>query len=129
MDSRTINERYAEIGNKLIETKLPELRDVSIVYLSSEHRKKSGDKVVKAQCEKISVKYKWSIPCDYTITVFEPNCVGMTEKQMEILILHELMHIKIGEDGSFGLNPHDLEDFKAIIDEYGTEWDKVEENK
>ena len=61
------------------------------------------------------------------ITVFEPNCVGMTEKQMEILIYHELLHIKIDEDGNHSVRPHDLEDFRVIIDEYGVDWDKVEE--
>ena len=88
-------------------------------------------KVVKAQCEKISDKYKWGIPCDFTITVFEPNCEGMTEEQMKMLIFHELLHVKISykDDGTetYGINPHDLEDFKLIIDRFGTDWAEVKE--
>jgi len=136
MDSRTINEQYAEIGADLIATE-DALVDIAnstatIIYLSSEHKKASNGKPVYAECEKISDKYKWGIPCDFTITVFEPNCEGMTDEQKRILIFHELLHIKIDfrEDGteSFGINPHDLEDFKLIIDRFGTDWSKVDGN-
>ena len=135
MDKRVINEHYAEIGQELIQTE-PALEHIlnsnaSIAYLSSEHKKTGNGKIVKAQCEKISDKYKWGIPCDFTITVFEPNCEGMTEEQMKMLIFHELLHVKISykDDGTevFGTNPHDLEDFKLIIDRFGTEWAEVKE--
>lgn len=134
MDSRTINEHYAEIGADLIATE-EALVDIAnsqaqIIYLSSEHKKTGNGKVVKAECEKISEKYKWGIPCDYTITVFEPNVEGMTEDQIKILLFHELLHINIefNEDGTenYKINPHDLEDFKLIIDRYGTDWSKVD---
>lgn len=134
MDTRTINEHYAEIGAELIDTE-ESLTDIAIskatiIYLSSTHKKIGSGKVVKAECEKISDKYKWGIPCDYTITVFEPNCEGMTDEQMRILLFHELLHIKIEfkDDGteSYGIKPHDLEDFKEIIDRYGTDWSKAD---
>jgi predicted metallopeptidase len=125
MDTRIINERYAEIGQELIDSE-PELSyikdlDISIIYLSSEHEKKHKGKNVLGQCEKIQEKYKWGIPCDFTITVFEPNVEGMTTDQIKILLFHELLHI--GEDGN--IRPHDLEDFKYIIDRFGTDWSEV----
>ena len=122
-DYREQNEHYAEIGAELIEEmpELEELRDsgLTICYLSSEHEKKSGGKVIYGQCEHVPDKYKWGIPCDYTITLFEPNIAGMTEDQIKILIFHELLHVN--PEGS-GCRPHDLEDFKVIIDRYGTDW-------
>lgn len=134
MDSREINKHYAEIGADLIanEEALVDIANsqAMIIYLSSTHKKTASGKVVKAECEKISEKYKWGIPCEYTITVFEPNCEDMTEEQMRILIFHELLHIKIefNEDGTenYGINPHDLEDFKLIIDRFGTDWSAVD---
>lgn len=137
MDKRTINERYAEIGAQLIaeEECLVDIANsqATIIYLSSEHKKSGSGKIIHAECEKVSEKYKWGIPCDFTITVFEPNVEGFTEEQMRILILHELLHIKIefNEDGTetYGINPHDLEDFKMIIDRYGTEWSRVDGNE
>ena len=53
----------------------------------------------------------------------------MSEKQMEVLLFHELLHVGIerGPDGeeTYSVNKHDLEDFKVIIDRYGTEWAEV----
>jgi hypothetical protein len=129
MDNRSINKEYAEIGADLIKTE-PSLRDirdseVTIIYLSSEHEKKENGKVVGAQCEKIPQKYKWAIPCDFTITVFEPNVERFTEEQMRILIFHELLHVGIEKDGNeetYRTIPHDVEDFKEILDRYGIGW-------
>ena len=63
------------------------------------------------------------MPCDFTITVFEPNCEGMTDEQLRILLLHELMHvgITIDKDGAeaYHIVPHDLEDFRAIVGRFG----------
>lgn len=134
-DSRKINEEYARIGAELIATEesLADIKasNATIIYLSSEAspRKDGGQKITKGQCEKVAEKYKWGIPADYTITVFEPNCEGMTEEQMRILIFHELLHIEIGmtDKGEevYKIKGHDLEDFKEIIDRFGTEWSMV----
>lgn len=133
MDNRTINEEYAQIGQKLINRE-KSLADIamskaSIVYLSSGRKKVANGKIVHAECEKISDKYKWGIPADFTITVFEPNIEGFTQEQLEILIFHELLHVKIEKAGDgteiYGTKPHDLEDFKEIIDRFGTDWSEV----
>jgi predicted metallopeptidase len=129
-DLRTINEDYAKIGADLINTEevLDYIKDseVSICYLSSELKKIQNGKIIFAQCEKVADKYKWGIPCDFTITVFEPNCEDLTPDQLQILIFHELLHIGIDFNSSgqevFKINPHDLEDFKYIIDRFGTDW-------
>lgn len=128
-DNREINHRYDEIGRKLIaeEPELAYIRnsDADIVYLSSDCRKRDGKKVIFAQCEKIQDKYRWDISCDFTITVFEPNVEDFTDEQLKILLFHELLHVGIDEkDGEevYSTKPHDLEDFKVIIDRFGTEW-------
>ena len=131
-DTRVINEQYANIGQRLIDTEkiLQDIKEskATIVYLSSQHKKIESGKVVHAQCEKIQDTYKWGLPADFTITVFEPNCIGMTQDQIEILIFHELLHVKIDyKDGEekYSINPHDLEDFRYIIDRFGSHWDEV----
>lgn len=135
MDKREINERYAEIGMDLIKNE-DALADIAnshatIIYLSSEHKKSSSGKIIHAECEKVSEKYKWGIPCDFTITVFEPNVEGMTDEQIRILIFHELLHVGITFDSdgaeTYSVKPHDLEDFKLIIDRFGTDWSKVDD--
>lgn len=130
MDNRIIREEYAELAAKIIEEE-DSLTDIAnskatIIYLGSDNPKTSKGKAVCGECEKVQDKNKWAIPADYTITVFEPNCIGFTEEQMRILLFHELLHIKIDfeEDGSekYSTRPHDYEDFKEIIDRFGTDW-------
>ena len=133
MDNREISEEYAEIGARVIEEEdsLMDLRNsqATIVYLTSEKQKNAKGKVVCAECEKVPDKYKWSIPADFTITVFLPNVEGFSEEQKRILMFHELNHVGIvfNADGSetYSTVPHDYEDFKEIIDRYGTDWSKA----
>ena len=132
MDNRKINEMYAEIGADLIqnEESLQSLRDsnVQIIYLSSEHKKIASGNPVFGQCEKIADKYKWGIPCDFTITVFEPNVAefNFNDDQMRALIHHELLHVGVSvtddDTEKYSIIPHDLEDFRLILQKYGIDW-------
>lgn len=127
MDNRYLNDEYQAIAENLIneQPELSDLRgaDIQILLLSSEAEKKTGDKLVFGQCEKVPQKYKWGIPCDFTITIFDKNIVDFSDEQLRILIFHELLHIGIDEDKLY-VKKHDLEDFKTIIDLYGTDWSK-----
>lgn len=129
MENRYISEKYTEIGERLIREKkeLSQIAesDVDIIFLESDAEKKSGGKIVNGQCEKVPDKYKWAVPCDFTITVFQPNVERFTDKQIEILLLHELLHVGIEKDGNeekYFVVPHDIEDFELIITQYGMSW-------
>ena len=123
MDHREKSEYYTQMAQDLIESeeKLAYLRnaDTTIVYLKSTHKKKSKGRLIFGQCEKVQEKNKWGIPADFTITIFEPNVTDFTNDQLRILMFHELMHI--GTDLN-SVTPHDLEDFKYIIDRFGVDW-------
>lgn len=133
MDNREIREEYAEIAAEIIkeEELLSDIANsgATIIYLGSDYAKMSKGKAVLGECEKVANKNKWAIPCDFTITVYEPNCVGMTRNQLKILLFHELLHvgIKNDQDGEekYYIKPHDYEDFKVITDRYGTEWGRA----
>ena len=128
MDRRTVSEYYATLAKELIDTeeKLAYLKgaDITIVYLESTLRKKSKGRCTLGQCEKVQEKNKWGIPADFTVTIFAPNVIGLSEDQIKILLIHELMHI--GED-LISVRPHDLEDFKYIIDRFGVNWAEIRE--
>ena len=133
MDNRHINIEYAVIAKNLIE-KEPSLQhimnsNVTIIYLESDYAKTSKGKLVFGQCEKVADKYKWGIPADFTITVFEPNVEKFTDDQIRILLHHELLHVGIDKkaDGSesYSIVDHDIEDFKLILDKYGTDWSRT----
>ena len=61
---------------------------------------------------------------------YEPNIITFNEDQLRTLLFHELLHVKIdiSDDGTekYGTNPHDIEDFREIIDRFGMDWDKPE---
>lgn len=136
MDNRVISEEYERIGKMVIdeEESLIDIRNsqAKIVYLTSDSKKMSKGKKVCAECEKVPDKYRWSIPTDFTITVFLPNVEGFTDEQKRALMFHELLHVGIEfcGDGTeeYTIRPHDYEDFKIIIDRYGTEWGVVNED-
>lgn len=129
MDERKVSEHYRELAQQLIENE-PLLSyiaesDVSVVYLISQKERKSQGRTVYAECEKIPQKYSWAIPYDFSVTVFAPNVERMNDKQVQILLLHELLHVGIERDGNeetYRIIPHDVEDFRVILDRYGLDW-------
>lgn len=125
MEARQINERYQTIAQKLInerkELEYIKHSNVQIICLSSDRAKKSGTGFVYGECEKVSPRYRWGIPYDFTITIFEPNVEGLSLEQIEILMFHELLHIGINGE-CYSVRKHDLEDFRTIIELYGTDW-------
>ena len=131
METRYINEDYAQLAHDLIATEdaLAPIRnsEVTIMYLSSTMEKTSARKLVYGECEKVPAKYKWAIPADFTITVFEPNVERFSNEQLKILLLHELLHIGIEVDGNeetYFVKPHDVEDFRQILEQNGMDWSK-----
>ena len=130
-EHRSINKEYCEIGHDLIqkESLLSDIRqsEATIIYLSSDKEKKSKGRTVFGECEKIPDKHKWAIPADFTITIYEPNIIGFTDEQIRILIFHELLHVGIDfkDDGAeaYSVRPHDIEEFRTIIDRYGIDWE------
>ncbi len=129
MENRYINEDYALLGAEMIRTE-PSLQHIldsqaTIVFLSSDCEKRSNGRLVYAQCERVPWKWKWAVPCDFTVTVFDANVARFTDEQMRILLLHELLHVGIDRDGNeerYFLVPHDVEDFREVIDRFGLEW-------
>lgn len=120
------------IAKRLIR-ELPEFEDireagVKIAYLSSQQEKVKNHRMIFAECCKVEEKYAWCCRYDFFIVVYEPNVVDFSEKQLEILIRHELHHIGI-EYTDNGLKyyvvPHDVEEFWEIINEYGLDWSEV----
>lgn len=123
------SERYKKIGQRLIDTreefKFIKEMGIRIAFLSSDEEKKSNRKTILADCTKISKRYEWCCKYDFMITVYEPNCLMLNKKQMEILIEHELHHVGVdfeSADLNFYVVPHDIEEFWDVINEHGLHW-------
>lgn len=134
MEHRHINENYQRIAESLLDTEpdLEHIKDsrVRIAYLESDQCRRDGkDRLVLGECEKVAAKNRWAINYDFTITLFRNNLVGLSADQIRTVMFHELLHVGIepGPDGdeTYGVRKHDLEDFKLIIDKFGTDWNKA----
>ena len=123
------SEKYKLIAEKLIRD-LPEFKDirdtdVKIAYLASDEEKKKNRKIVFADCNLVSKRYKWCCEYDFFIVVYEPNIEYFTEQQIETLIRHELHHVGIdfeGNENKYYIVPHDVEEFWEIISDNGLRW-------
>lgn len=121
--------KYREIGKRLIRT-LPEFEELKVMgpriaYLRSSKEKVRNRRTVFAECCKPDEKYEWCCPYDFFIIVYGPNVEKFNDGQMETLIRHELHHagIEYTDTGpSYYIRPHDIEEFRVIIDECGLDW-------
>ncbi len=133
---RTVSEKYQGIALEIIDNHplLENLRGflkagtIKLIFLESTRQKKNAAGIVHADCEKIADSKRWAIDADFVITVYAPNVECMTDEQLKILMLHELMHIGIeltekGEIKKY-IVPHSVQDFEYILDKYGLSWSK-----
>jgi len=123
-----IDNGLRELAEKVVEENgnLTSLKEIlpGIVFMYNTETKRSGKKVVYADTEKVKDKYRALIPYYFIITFYEPNTADLDEECMKVLMYHELRHV--GWDGeNCTIIPHDIEDFKDIIDKYGTSWMSV----
>lgn len=125
-----LSEAYANIAHEVINT-VPELEylkeaPVSIGYMASDYKKKSKKRLVFGECVKVKDMYKAFVPFDFLIIIYDPNAELLNENQLRILIEHELLHIQIENQDDinpvYSINPHDIEDFRSIVEKYGIDW-------
>lgn len=134
-ETREQSEYWAELAEEIIQTEpLVEhlqMRNFTIIYLVSNHHKKSNGKRTLGLTEIVQEKNKWAVPGDVSITIYEENIIGFSEEQKRILMLHELMHIYIDGDNNNApkIIHHDVEDFRDIIERYGMDWAHVDDKK
>lgn len=107
--------------------KLPELSyiqewGIKVGYVESSE-KKSGERIVFADCRKVQEVFRAYLPFDFIITFYIRNTGMLNESQLKILMLHELQHIEMGERG-LKIRAHDVEDFKSILAKYGLDWNE-----
>ena len=123
----TMDEVYGDIASKIIEDKRKDIlaAGIAVGFVGSNRKKvKARDHVVCGECKKVPDLYKLYCPYDFLIIIYEENCTGFTDRQMEILLWHELLHIGIDDKGKAYLRDHDVEEFDDIIRDCGLRWNR-----
>lgn len=126
-EKREISKHYTAIASAWIDNyeEFAHLRGATIIFLESNHQKKSKRRKVFGLCEKVQEKNKWAIPADFTITFYKPHMELLQEWQQAVVVYHELLHVGYeGEDEPMSTIPHDIEDFRKVIDMFGSHWDE-----
>lgn len=124
-----MSEEYADLAAEVIEEH-QDLHwlldaDIDIGYLKSNQAKKAKGREVHGECILVKDLYQPFCPYDFLIVLYDQNIAGFTDEQIRILLYHELLHIDVSEkDGEpvYSVAPHDVEDFRAVIEQYGIDW-------
>lgn len=128
-ETAEVSIRYADLAEKVIAEHhdlqwIPKI-GVKVGFLESDRQKRKSRRLVFGECIPVKDLYRCFIPYDFLIVIYAPNVIGMTKEQMKILLYHEMLHIGISDDGEdlkYVMNPHDVEEFRTIIDKYGIDW-------
>lgn len=119
-------ERLIEEEELLI---MQKVMNVKVVCVLSESTKTDKQKhPIYAEAEKIPTKYKWATDADAMITIYENNITTFNEKKRKIVLLRELLKITVDEDTGDRkviIGDYDLQDFRCVVDRYGTNWDQT----
>ena len=98
---------------------------VRIAYVESAKPKTNEGKAVLGECIKVEEVYQVFCPYDFIIVIYAPNTYHLTDEQKKILLHHELLHCDFNETKKgtkFKVRPHDIEEFREIIDNHGLDW-------
>lgn len=117
-----------------------DLRNCKIKLLFYDKAKKRAGKLILATAEVVNSKYKYLTNIDFIISIYDKVWEQTADIEKKAILDHELTHCFVGEDKHgnpvYTIIPHDVEDFKVILDRYGTDWanniyveeDDIEEN-
>lgn len=114
-----ISQAYKDIAEKLINKYPVSFAQIDIdqvLFLAED------EKAPKKYADITLVKSPYTFITNYKfiITVYEPKTLGMTPPQINLLVMHELMHI---DEDFEKLVKHNLEDFSELVSIYGCAWD------
>jgi len=100
--------------------------DISIRYVWRKKGATKANKAVLGHCYKESGRSQFFGECDYTIEIAADHAreVGLTYRQMEAALYHELTHVDLQEDEKTGdpvfkVRGHDAEIFFDEVRRYG----------
>lgn len=118
-------EDVVNLTNRLMAAHNPKAVHANICILFRSKCAKRGGKVILGKTSKESDKKKLLHGFDYIIELGADSWQELDGKQREALLTHEILHINAVEDEeaaggiAFGINQHDTEEFRRVIEVYG----------
>lgn len=119
------SEEMEQLAREVIasDDRLAELGLCNIGFLYADFVKTStGGRIVNGDCERVTPKWRAMSGYDFVITFYKTSTL-MNEHQKRLLMFHELRHAGFNPgSGDRWIIPHDVEDFKDIIEHEGVDW-------
>lgn len=119
-------ETVLEMADAMIAEYHPHLTSANIGFVFRAGAQHANGRLVLGKAAKVSPRDKVYSNLDFIIWLAQDWWQGLlTDHQRQALLDHELCHcIFDKESGTFKIRPHDLEEFKEIIERYGL-WDET----
>lgn len=115
-----ISNQYKDIADQIVakfQTAFGQIDTNEILFLGEDSKAPKG---TYADIRIVKSPYTFITNYKFILTVYEPNTIGMTPAQVNLLIMHELLHI----DADFEkLVKHTIQDFSELVSIYGIDWD------
>lgn len=115
----------AEAGKTLIarhRTRFPHLHkpfDHAVAFFWKRVGGDAKGRMTLGTCQKTPPLMRTMTRARWVIWIAADNCEGLTNRQMEALIFHELLHTGMDDKAQPQPQGHDLEEFRAVVEEYG----------
>ena len=124
-----VSEECAELAAEVIREH-PDLQwintaGITIGFIETDKEKNSSVGPVLGECQLVQEIQKLFCPYDFLIVIYLPNITHLNRDQMKILLYHEMLHVDMSEKNGnpiYRVAPHDVQDFKAVIRQYGMQW-------
>lgn len=115
----SVSKNYRDIADQIVNKFTVAFSQINVdEILFLEEDEKAPSKY--ADIRIVKSPYTFITNYKFIITFYEPKIVGMTQAQINLLVMHELLHIN---DDFDGLRKHDVQDFVAIVSKFGAAWD------
>lgn len=117
------------IAEKLIEIFKPELEAFEIRYIfASENPRKDGREVTALARKVIGLNAFLAGHAEgfFVMEFGKPAFDVLDEKTLIAVVLHELQHFGISEDGNLAIIPHDIEEFSSVVKAFGAYHDGLQ---
>ena len=110
---------FNDVKDEAPEFEFIDREGVKVRLLEADGPKITNKRRIWADCTKLSDKVRIISGYDFVITFYD---VGqLSPRALKVLMLHEMKHIGWNE-GKPVIVPHDLEDFRDIVESYGPDW-------
>lgn len=110
-----------DLAQRIIAEYHPKLADARILFIMRSEAPVTNGKTTYGKAKKLSAELQVHIDADFIIWFAKDEWMGLSAKQREALMDHELSHC-FWDGLTASMKPHDVEEFSHIIARYGFWW-------